>query len=67
MRYQKLQNPEYDWTKDDNVEGIDYPYLCEICNKFLSKKDTNWCGDADWIEFKGRCYSWLCSRCCSHD
>jgi len=47
---------------DKTVEGFDYPYLCQICGKFLSKEDVNYCGDADWLVVNGVRYSWVCDR-----
>lgn len=31
------------WHQHDNVEGLDFPYLCQKCNHFLSKDAVNWC------------------------
>lgn len=45
------------------VEGFDYPYICQICGKFLSKEDTNWCGEADFVMIDGKRYEWVHREC----
>lgn len=52
-----------EYHQHDNVEGLDFPYLCQICNHFLSKKAVNWCGDADYIMIGEKGYEWLCEKC----
>lgn len=58
------ENYFQEWHKRFDVEGLDFPYLCQICRKFLSKKAVNFCGDADFIMINGKSYDWVCVRCC---
>lgn len=52
------------WTRTDKtVEGFDYPYICEICGKFLSKEDTEFCYEADFVMVDGVRYEWVHQVC----
>jgi|10_taG_2_1085330.scaffolds.fasta_scaffold00924_11 hypothetical protein len=52
-----------EYLEHPNVEGQHFPYLCQKCNKFVSKKQCDRCWNVDWIVVDNTSYEILCARC----